>query len=159
MLKEALAQEIARRLTAGVTGKPGWLRRRRLQCQLEKCGDDSTEDLAPAPPLGRTLMSHFPPAGAVVALAASMIQGAAGALLVASSRSADGVSTSESGAARKAVDVSAVTAPADDHLLAAASAVEEAMGGRGDRLFRHVGVDKSGASPEDIDYRRNAVGF
>ena len=72
--------------------EPGRLRRRHLQRQLEIRGDDSAEDVQPDPAARGTLMSHFLPPGTVLALAAGVIEGAAGACLVASSGFADGVS-------------------------------------------------------------------
>ena len=132
-----------------MTYEPAGLGRRRLPRQLEHSGDDGEGDVAPGwiPP--GTVMSHFLAPGAVATLAPSVIAGAEFVLLVAPGGAANGVTPGKLGAARKAVDVSSVTAAADDDLLAAAGAGVDSMGGRSGGLFGHERLDKTDDSPDD----------
>ncbi len=111
-----------------MTNEPERLGRRRFRSQLEDSGDEGGADdqLSPAP--GGTLMSHLSSPGSILALSSGVVASAAGALLVALGGAADGVAPREESAAIEAIDVAAITASADEDLLAATGAVIETMG-------------------------------
>lgn len=132
-----------------MTYEPAVLGRRRLPRQSENSGDDGEEDVAPRSIPPGTVMSHFFLPGAITTLAPSVIQGAELPPLVVPCGATNGVTPGKLSASSEAVDIAAITAAADQDLLAAAAAGVDSMGGRSAGLFRHERLDKSDDSPED----------